>query len=211
MDSRMGASMDRTGGEMDRGTRNSMVMGMSSFGMEEQSDNTGRSIGGGTEEIGRSRGMRMNNSEGSSRGSNIINSMEHEKVREKSGSFERWGEGIDRSGMGSRRRMSSCGLGGQSNSMGGGFVSSNQSGEVYEGGSKGVKRSDSIIVRNLALDCNWHTLESRFSHAGDIKYAEMKDRGVGIIRFGSERDAERAVSMMNQQRIDGRSINVSLY
>merc|ERR1719318_2336335 len=98
--------------------------------------------------------------------------------------------------------------------MGGGFGSSNQGGGMYgggAGGSSGVRRSDSIMVRNLAMDCNWHTLKDRFSHAGDIKYAEMKDRGVGIIRFGSERDAERAVSMMNGQRIDGRSISVSLY
>merc|ERR1719427_761679 len=117
------------------------------------------------------------------------------------------GGGMDRGMGGSMDRM-----GGQSNSMGGGgFGSSNQSGGMFGGGSSGVRRSDSIMVRNLAMDCNWHTLKDRFSHAGDIKYAEMKDRGVGIIRFGSERDAERAVSMMNQQRIDGRSINVSLY
>ena len=53
---------------------------------------------------------------------------------------------------------------------------------MFEGFSTGVRRSDSIIVRNLAMDCTWHTLENRFSHAGDIKHAEMKDRGVGIIR-----------------------------
>merc|ERR1719205_526129 len=94
-------------------------------------------------------------------------------------------------------------MGGQSNNMGGGFGSSNQGGGMYGGGggSSGVRRSDSIMVRNLAMDCNWHTLKDRFSHAGDIKYAEMKDRGVGIIRFGSERDAERAVSMMKDRGV----------
>merc|ERR1719244_569555 len=107
--------------------------------------------------------------------------------------------------------MSSSGMGGQSNSMGGGFGSSHQSGGMFGGSSGGGRRSDSIMVRNLAMDCNWHMLKDRFSHAGDIKYAEMKERGVGIIRFGSERDADRAVSMMNGQRIDGRSISVSLY
>ena len=34
---------------------------------------------------------------------------------------------------------------------------------------------------------------SGFSHCGDIKYAEMKERGSGLIRFGNERDAERAI------------------
>merc|ERR1711862_924837 len=120
------------------------------------------------------------------------------------GSMDRMGGGMDR-GMGDSMGMgmSSSGMGGQSNSMeGGGFGSSNQSGRMFGGGSSVVRRSDYIIVRNLAMDCNWHTLKDRFSHAGDIKYAEMKERGVGIIRFGSERDAERAVSMMNQQRLD---------
>merc|ERR1719402_1332200 len=103
---------------------------------------------------------------------------------------------------------------GSSGNMGGGYGNSNQGGGggMYSGGSSGGgRRSDSIMVRNLAMDCNWHMLKDRFSHAGDIKYAEMKERGVGIIRFGSERDADRAVSMMNGQRIDGRSIIVSLY
>jgi len=129
------------------------------------------------------------------------------------GSMDRMGGGMDR-GMGDNMGMgmSSSGMGSQSSNLGGSYGSSNnQGGGMFGGGSSGVRRSDSIIVRNLAMDCNWHTLKDRFSHAGDIKYAEMKDRGVGIIRFGSERDAERAVSMMNGQRIDGRSINVSLY
>merc|ERR1719481_727764 len=99
------------------------------------------------------------------------------------GSMDRMGGGMDR-GMGDNMGMgmSSSGMGSQSNNQGGG---------MFGGGSSGVRRSDSIMVRNLAMDCNWHTLKDRFSHAGDIKYAEMKDRGVGIIRFGSERDAER--------------------
>jgi len=72
-------------------------------------------------------------------------------------------------------------------------------------------RSDKIVVKGLAESCTWHTLKDRFSHAGDIKFAEMKDRGTGVIRFGSERDAERAVAMMNGQRIDGRPVTVGLY
>ena len=32
-----------------------------------------------------------------------------------------------------------------------------------------------------------------------------------MCRFGSERDAERAVAMMNNQRIDGRLVSVGLY
>ena len=61
-------------------------------------------------------------------------------------------------------------------------------------GNVGPLRSDSIMIRNLPPDCNWQILREGFAHCGDIKYAEMKERGTGLIRFTSERDAERAVS-----------------
>lgn len=71
--------------------------------------------------------------------------------------------------------------------------------------------SDSIIIRNLPIDCNWQALRDGFSHCGDIKYAEMKERTTGLIRFTSDRDAERAVSMMNKHVIGNRTISVQLY
>ena len=59
--------------------------------------------------------------------------------------------------------------------------------------STSYKPFDTIIIRNLPLDCNWQVLREGFSHCGDIKYAEMKERGSGLIRFANERDAERAI------------------
>merc|ERR1719512_530334 len=70
---------------------------------------------------------------------------------------------------------------------------------------------DTIIIRNLPLDCNWQVLREGFSHCGDIKYAEMKELGSGLIRFGNERDAERAISMMHKQTVAGRVIDVRPY
>ena len=61
------------------------------------------------------------------------------------------------------------------------------------GGNVGPTRSDSIMIRNLPPDCNWQILREGFAHCGEIKYAEMKERGTGLIRFTGERDAERAV------------------
>ena len=49
-------------------------------------------------------------------------------------------------------------------------------------GGGAARRSDAILVRNLPMDCTWQMLKDRFHHVGDIKYAEMKDRGVGVIR-----------------------------
>merc|ERR1719153_359918 len=116
-------------------------------------------------------------------------------------------------GMGGGMGMGNSGMGGPGNNMAGNYGNSGQGGGGMFGGGNagGARRGDTIVVRNLAMDCNWHTLKDRFSHAGDIKFAEMKDRGIGIIRFGTERDAERAVSMMNQQRIDNRLCTVGLY
>jgi hypothetical protein len=74
------------------------------------------------------------------------------------------------------------------------------------------KRSgDKVVVRGLADTCTWHTLKDGFSHAGDIKFADMKESGVGLIRFGTEQDAERAVAKMNGQTIEGREVKVELY
>ena len=75
---------------------------------------------------------------------------------------------------------SGSGMGG-----GGGFNSPSNggwSGGQQGGGGGGLQaRSDKIVVKGLPENCTWHTLKDRFSHAGDIKFAEMKDRGTGVI------------------------------
>ena len=144
------------------------------------------------------------------------------------------GSGMDRMGstMGSLDNMGAGMSGnmgsGASTSMGGGWGAGMTGGGAGMGGTMG-RRSDAIIVRNLSMDCTWQMLKDRFNHVGDIKYAEMKDRGVGVIRsefyrwikfrshhyfyprFNTDRDADRAVSMMNNQRMDGRNIQVAFY
>merc|ERR1711963_600543 len=103
---------------------------------------------------------------------------------------------------------SSSSFGGFGGSMSGSGMSGGGmlGGGMQGGGFKSERRSDAILVRNLPLDCTWQMLKDKFYTVGDIKYAEMKDRGVGVIRFGNERDAERAVSMLNNQRVDGKNI-----
>jgi len=106
-----------------------------------------------------------------------------------------------------------AGYGGDINDLMGGRTNGGQIGSSGMGGGVGssVRQSDTVTVRNLPPDCNWQILREGFAHCGDIKYAEMKDRGTGMIRFINERDAERAVSMMNNQTIAGRTIEVRLY
>ena len=85
------------------------------------------------------------------------------------------------------------GGGGQPSGMGG--MKQEAYGSVSSGGGGGVPRpsSDTVVVRNLPPDCNWQILREGFAHCGEIKYAEMKDRGTGMIRFMQERDANKAV------------------
>ena len=65
--------------------------------------------------------------------------------------------------------------------------------ESFGGGGVPRPSSDTVVVRNLPPDCNWQILREGFAHCGEIKYAEMKDRGTGMIRFMQERDAQKAV------------------
>lgn len=57
-----------------------------------------------------------------------------------------------------------------------------------------VMRSDTVVVRNLPDEFTWKMLKEGFEHCGNIKYAEVKDTGTGLIQFVRETDAERAAS-----------------
>jgi len=208
LDRGMGGPLDRgmggPNGPLDRGMGGPMDRGMG--GHMDRSSMSGpsdRSMGGSMD-----RGMGgpgpMDRGMGGSMDRGIGGSMDRS---------------LNDSGMGGM--SGSIGMGGGMNpgpsgsGMGGGGGFNSPSNGGWSGGQQGggglQARSDKIVVKGLPENCTWHTLKDRFSHAGDIKFAEMKDRGTGVIRFGSERDAERAVAMMNNQRIDGRLVSVGLY
>lgn len=60
----------------------------------------------------------------------------------------------------------------------------------------GPKKSDTIMVKNLPANTTWQNLKDYFRDCGDIKFAEVGSKGFGIIRFASEWDAERAISIL---------------
>ncbi|KAF7494610.1 Myelin expression factor 2 [Sarcoptes scabiei] len=70
---------------------------------------------------------------------------------------------------------------------------------------------DTIFIRNLPSTFSWQNLRDRFHEIGEIRYAETKGHGTALIRFSSDRDAQRAVDLMNGIRIENRAIEVSLY
>ncbi|XP_034949258.1 heterogeneous nuclear ribonucleoprotein M [Chelonus insularis] len=71
--------------------------------------------------------------------------------------------------------------------------------------------SDTILITNLPQNTTWQMLRDKFQDVGEVKFVEMRGNDVGMVRFASEWDAERAVSLMNRARIDGRAIEVRLY
>jgi len=84
--------------------------------------------------------------------------------------------------------------------------------EFRESGMMGrTPSTDTVLVRNLPPSLTWQSLKDRFSEVGEVYYAELKGVGVALVRFRTERDAQRAVEVMNTSRFEGRIIDVSLY
>ncbi|XP_023243493.1 heterogeneous nuclear ribonucleoprotein M-like isoform X6 [Centruroides sculpturatus] len=116
------------------------------------------------------------------------------------------GSGINSGmGMGGNMGMGGGGAGG-GNSMDG-FGEFDRGNDNY----RSPRSSDTVVVRNLPTSYNWQTLRDRFKDIGDVRYTEVKGRGTAVVRFGTERDAQRAVDLMHGIRIDGRPIEVQLY
>uniref|UniRef100_A0A3B5B4X0 Myelin expression factor 2 n=1 Tax=Stegastes partitus TaxID=144197 RepID=A0A3B5B4X0_9TELE len=122
-------------------------------------------------------------------------------------SMDRMGSGFDRlgmSGMDMNRGFGGYGGGGPSH-MGGG---------MSDRGS-GSKAGCQIFVRNLSYDLTWQKLKEKFSHCGQVMFAEIKmengkSKGCGTVRFDSPESAEKACRMMNGTKINGREVDVRI-
>ena len=53
-----------------------------------------------------------------------------------------------------------------------------------------------IFVLQLPPNTTWQMLRDKFQDAGEVKFAEMRGADMGMVRFASEWDAERAVSIL---------------
>lgn len=98
-------------------------------------------------------------------------------------------------------------------SGGNGAFSTNQSqsGSGNRQNTNGGRTSDTILIGNLPQSTTWQMLRDKFQDVGAVKFAEMRGSDMGLVRFASEWEAERAVAMMDRSRIDGRNIDVRLY
>ncbi|XP_035484478.1 myelin expression factor 2 isoform X1 [Scophthalmus maximus] len=123
-------------------------------------------------------------------------------------SVDRMGSGFDRmgmSGMDMNRGFVGYGGGGGPSHMGGG---------MSDRGS-GSKAGCQIFVRNLSYDLTWQKLKEKFSHCGQVMFAEIKmengkSKGCGTVRFDSPESADKACRMMNGTKINGREVDVRI-
>lgn len=53
-------------------------------------------------------------------------------------------------------------------------------------------------VLQLPPAATWQMLRDKFRECGDVKYAEMRGKDIGLVRFGSDWDAERAVRILSR-------------
>nr|AAI08002.1 Myelin expression factor 2 [Danio rerio] len=124
------------------------------------------------------------------------------------------GSGLGMGNMGMDRMNSGFDRMSSSMDMSRGFGQFGGSG--YMGGmSDRSKGGCQIFVRNLSYDLSWQKLKEKFSHCGQVMYAEIKmengkSKGCGTVRFDSPESAEKACRLMNGTKINGREVDVRL-
>jgi len=133
--------------------------------------------------------------------------------------------GSSSSGVGGGYGSFGGGYGQSSNrrdSVGGGYGNSGGRSDGRDGGSRGGNRDPPcapgcrVFVRNLPFSIKWQDLKDKFRDAGPIKRADVKtnedgrSKGCGTVTFDCPEDANRAVSLYNGSRMDGRDIEVKI-
>ncbi|MED6278267.1 Myelin expression factor 2 [Characodon lateralis] len=120
-------------------------------------------------------------------------------------SMDRMGSSFDRVGMSGMEMNRGFGGYGGGGHMGGGM---SDRGSASKGGCQ-------IFVRNLSYDLTWQKLKDKFSHCGQVMFAEIKmengrSKGCGTVRFDCPESAEKACRMMNGTKINGREVDVRI-
>lgn len=87
---------------------------------------------------------------------------------------------------------------------------------VEEGYTLPAEEICRVFVGSLAFTTNWQALKDHFSQAGEVEFASIllkpdrTSKGCGMVNYNSNADALRAVSLLHDSQLDGRSISVKL-
>uniref|UniRef100_A0A3B3BUP0 Myelin expression factor 2 n=1 Tax=Oryzias melastigma TaxID=30732 RepID=A0A3B3BUP0_ORYME len=74
---------------------------------------------------------------------------------------------------------------------------------------------DLFYFLQLSYDLTWQKLKEKFSHCGQVMFAEIKmengrSKGCGTVRFDSPESADKACRLMNGTKINGREVDVRI-
>ncbi|XP_042204170.1 heterogeneous nuclear ribonucleoprotein M-like isoform X2 [Homarus americanus] len=207
----MGAGMGTGMGNMGAGMGN-MGAGMGNMGAGMGNMGAGMGAGMGTGMGNMGTGM---NNMGNGMGSSLMGGMGGAGMGTSSSMVSSLAGGVG-AGIGGTSGIVSPSMSrGNIGSSGGGYGLSRD----YNHGSGGTSASNSnysggyrniIQLSNLPMDYTWQSLRDLCREFGDIRFAEIRSKGTGTVRFQTEADARRAVEMLDRQRLDGRILDVIL-
>ena len=118
----------------------------------------------------------------------------------------------------------SSGIAGMGSGMMGNSISKGRSHNYSDRGDRGAKSGAPrkgqegchVLVKNLPYSATWKDMKELFNKIGEVKFAEIeteggRSKGIGVIRFGCEDDANRAVDEMHGADYNGRRLVVRTY
>ncbi|MBU0579667.1 RNA-binding protein [Patescibacteria group bacterium] len=77
--------------------------------------------------------------------------------------------------------------------------------------------SKRLFVGGLSYSTTEESLKAAFAQAGNVESAVIitdratgRSKGFGFVEVSTDEDAEKAISMLNGQELDGRKINVNV-
>ncbi|CAB0010937.1 unnamed protein product [Nesidiocoris tenuis] len=70
---------------------------------------------------------------------------------------------------------------------------------------------DCFVVFQLPMGTTWQQLRDKCRDAGDVKFAELRGKDTGVVQFTNQWDAQRAISMLDGIKVDGRVMDVRFY
>ncbi|XP_016407751.1 myelin expression factor 2-like [Sinocyclocheilus rhinocerous] len=110
--------------------------------------------------------------------------------------------------------MGNAGMGPMGSGLGGGAMV-NMGMDRMNSGFDRMGESSLCVFPQLSYDLTWQKLKEKFSHCGQVMYAEIKmengkSKGCGTVRFDSPESAEKACHMMNGTKINGREVDVRI-
>ena len=81
-----------------------------------------------------------------------------------------------------------------------------------------VNKLAKVFVSNLTYTAKWQAVKSHFSQSGNVMFVKLindqatqKPKGMGVVTFEKEEEAQHAIQNLNGSDFEGRQIKVREY